>query len=217
MRGDDAPRDTIELTRHEHARRRRNLLAQSHGNVVDAVQALGGERGARRAHHADLYQRSLHGPLQARTRGAPQALGSRRTCGGRDAVPYRWCNPCAPDTGALSALHHAPGDTDDTGSVASLQTSCHAGRSQSRGNKGSAARGSSSCLALILVVLLLSDTQRGEQINRAETPSTHSPTVSQSHYAFPASAPHPLSSIALPSPPTCRSPSRNLPFAGRRR
>src|SRR5438445_12525129 len=76
---------------------------------------------------------------------------------------------------------------------------------------------SSSCLALILVVLLLSDTQRGEQINRAETPSTHSPTVSQSHYAFPASAPHPRSSIALPSPPTCRSPSRNLPFAGRRR
>jgi hypothetical protein len=68
MRFDDAPRNPIELTRNQYARRCGKLLAQSLGEVVDAVPVLCGHRGARRAHHADLYRRALHGPLQQNAR-----------------------------------------------------------------------------------------------------------------------------------------------------
>src|SRR5262245_56123906 len=64
MRFDDATRNTIELTRDQHARLCGNLLAQSHGECVDVLPACGGARGARRAHHADLDRWSVHGPLQ---------------------------------------------------------------------------------------------------------------------------------------------------------
>lgn len=65
MHFDDTTRNSIELPCNQHARRRGNFLAQSRGELIDAVQAFCCNRGARRAHHTDLYRLSLHGPLQA--------------------------------------------------------------------------------------------------------------------------------------------------------
>src|SRR5215510_9953346 len=64
MHFDDATRNAVELTRDQHTRLCSNLLAQSYSEFVDALPAFGCDRGARRAHHADLYQWSWHGSLQ---------------------------------------------------------------------------------------------------------------------------------------------------------
>src|SRR5215510_4246127 len=64
MHFDDAAWNAIELTRDQHTRRCRNLLAQSHGELVDALPAFDSDRGTRRAHHANLDRWSVHSPLQ---------------------------------------------------------------------------------------------------------------------------------------------------------
>src|SRR6266446_10035198 len=87
MHFDNAPRNAIELTRNQYARRGGKLLAQSPGEVVDTLQILCGYRGARRAHHADLYKRSLHDPLQ---HNAPRQTHLPQVLRG---TPRRWGHP----------------------------------------------------------------------------------------------------------------------------
>src|SRR5215510_6714547 len=69
MHFDDAAWNAIELTRDQHTRRCRNLLAQSHGELVDALPAFDSDRGTRRAHHANLDCWSVHSPLQPTFKG----------------------------------------------------------------------------------------------------------------------------------------------------
>src|SRR4029453_7759715 len=64
MHFDDAAWNAIELTRDQHTRRCRNLLAQSYGELVDALPAFDSDRGPPPALHANLDRWSVHSPLQ---------------------------------------------------------------------------------------------------------------------------------------------------------